>query len=176
LPPAAIPVVRRGPERKVHSAAEESPELLRKVQVELDPARLIATLRAGVRSGNLRRNAYRALVYVRPDFCWFIFPDAFAEAARDQGIPYTMKLGSRFLESLARIPQVVPRNKSKVCLHARAHPDAAQPKAFVRVQTMGFLSKEDLGRLGTWPYEIVPCEEEAMRRIAPRADERGGAP
>ena len=156
-----------GPEAAAHPPgpvtppADPDPDALpRKVEIELDPARLLQTLRQAIRSGRLPRNAYRAKVYLREDFAWFVFPDAFKTLAEeDWRVSYSFKLGSRILESLSQLPQVVPQSRRKVLLHARAHPDAAEPKAFVRIATKGFLTRDDLAGLGLWDHEVTPAED-----------------
>lgn len=140
----------------------------RRTLLELDPARLIRTMREALRSGRLRRNSYRAGVYIREDYTWFVFPDAFrAIAEEDWRVPYEKALGKRILDSLAEHPQVDKKSKRKVCFHAKLHSAAGGPKCVVRILTKGFLTREDLACLGTYHEPITIVDGDAGSRQHP---------
>jgi hypothetical protein len=128
-------------------------ETERHLQVQLDPARFMDTLRRMVVSRRLSRNNYYTEVYIRPDYVWFMLPRALRRVALINRLPYDTGVLRRMLASLKASPQVAPGSERRVPVFMKFRPDATTMEA-VRVKTQGFLSETDLACLGVYGYDL----------------------
>ncbi len=122
----------------------------------LDPAVLLETLRIMITSRKFSRNSEIAEVFIRPDYVWFVFPEAFKRLARFGRVPYDSSFPRRILRALAHTPGVVPDLGGRVFVSILpwSHVDAVRA---ARIRTQGFLPESEVMKLGISSYEVIAC-------------------
>jgi hypothetical protein len=128
-------------------------ERSRKLEVELHPVRFLDRIRRMILSGRLPRNGREGEVFLGPDVVWLVTPFAFRRIARINHLPYDREVVDRMFSSLRDHPQVVPRSRREVPFVIDPVPGAPAVHA-VKIRREGFLSREELDRLGVHPVEI----------------------
>jgi len=130
------------------------PERDRRIDVELQPARLVESIQSWVRSGNFARNSSRGELIVRQDHLWLRYPDAFISLLHGNGISWSTKVAERLLSVLLKLPLVEPENPRSALVYAFLEPRDERPTTFVRLRSRGLLPENELAGLGFWPYEV----------------------
>ncbi len=142
------------------------------VERELEPERLLSSLKRFITVGSISRNLEIGEFFVRPDFTWFLHPALCKLLAQRIGLRYGYELGKRMLDSLAKNPEVVPAVGNRLILRIRTAPDDPNPKSAFRVKTDRLFTQDRLLELGLWPHEI---EIVGPTSSVPRQAERGMA-
>jgi hypothetical protein len=137
-------------------------ERSRKLEVELHPVRFLDRIRRMILSGRLPRNGREGEVFLGHDVVWLVTPFAFRRIARINHLPYDREVVDRMFSSLGDHPQVVPWSRREVPFVIHPVPGAPAVHA-VKIRREGFLSREELDRLGVHPVEI---RERAPSRLA----------
>ena len=130
----------------------------RRIEVELDPVRLLDTLRRAVLRRLLGRNGTYMDVFIRPDYTWFMFPKALTRIATLNRLFPTRQVLSRMIQSIGECPLAAPGANGDLILSVRVLPETLVRHA-VRLRTKGFLPASDLERLGFWAKAIEVCSE-----------------
>jgi hypothetical protein len=142
----------RGP--KQYALKPKVPERDRRIEAELQPGKLIESLRSWIRSGNVNRNSPRGEVFVRQDYLWLRYPDALTSLIEGKSINWSTPLGERLLAVLLKCREVDAENPKSALVYAFPDPRDKKPTAFVRLRAKDFLPEEELAGLGFWPYEM----------------------
>jgi hypothetical protein len=153
-PSAAKP--SRPPEGKLFTSVQKFSEHEHRIQVELDPARLIQTIQGWVRAGgvSVSRNRPSAQIFVTSKYLWLRYPQAFENLLRGVGINWSDRVGKLLQGALKDLPQVDGFGPNSVLVPALPTPQAPKVAYFIRIRAIGFLPEAELALLGQWPYEM----------------------
>jgi len=111
------------PVRATPRPQEEAYEM--RVEAELQPDRLLASLSEALWSGVFHRPGMPGPICIRPDFIWITVPDTFKILLPRMGIRFTEDLENRILRSIAQMPDVARGEDGRSLLRIKIHPDAA---------------------------------------------------
>lgn len=159
-PESSMNVGAGGPRKTRGDPTEQE----RRLQVELDPVRLLDTLRRAVLRRLLGRNRTYMEVFIRQDYVWFMLPKALIRIATLNRLFPTQEVLARMIRSIGECPLAAPGEDGNLILNVRILPEALVQQA-VRLRTRGFLPESDLERLGFWTKVIEVCAE--SRRADP---------
>ncbi len=129
-------------------------EQSRRVEVELDPAQFLDSVRRYLLRRLLSRNDWYSDVYIRPDFVWLALPHTFERLARLLRLSRTVPVCRAMIAALRSTPFVIPESEERVPFHVRVRPDAEDTWA-VKLRRTGFLSDTELAKLGVHPHEVT---------------------
>ncbi len=130
-----------------------------RLQAELDPPRFMDTLRRMLLARRLSRNNLCTETYIRPDFVWLIVPRALYRVARFNRLPWDTDTERAMLRSLRGSSLVVPVTARRLKVFVRPRPGGASYQA-IRILTQGFLSPDELKRIGVFGYELQALEHQ----------------
>jgi hypothetical protein len=125
-----------------------------RVDAELEPARLLATLTDALRAGVFHRPGGWSPIYIRPDFTWVLVPEAFRILLPRLGIVCSEDLENRILTSISRMAGLSPGEDGKVLLRIKVHPESRQAAWAFALDTRRILPPETISSLGIWPHPI----------------------
>jgi len=128
-------------------------EMALRLKTELDPTRFVDTIRRMILSRRLSRNNLCTEIYVRPDFVWLIVPRALRRVAIINQLPWEVSTERGMVESLRASPLVIPESTGRLKVFVRPMPGGASYEA-IRIMTRGFLSADDVKRIGVYGYEL----------------------
>lgn len=143
--------------QKVEGTAAPSrglPERDRRIEIELQPSRLVESIQSWVRSGNFGRNSSRGELIVRPDHLWLRYPDAFINLLHGNGISWSNKVSERLISVLLKLPLVEPENPRSPIVYVYLEPRDEKSTTFVRFRSRDLLPEKELAGLGFWPYDM----------------------
>lgn len=128
-------------------------EIALRLRAELVPARFVDTLRRMILSRRLSRNNLCTEIYVRPDFVWLIVPRALRRVALINQLPWEVSTERGMVEALRASSLVVPESPRRLKVFVRPMPGGPSYEA-IRIETRGFLSDDEVKRIGVYGYEI----------------------
>ena len=128
-----------------------------RVDAELRPARLLATLTDALRSGVFHRRGSWSPVYIRPDFTWVLVPGTFKVLLPRMAIPFTGDLENRVLQSLQEMPELARGEDGRAIHRIKVHPESQDSVWAIALDTRRLLTVEQIAALGVWecPIRVV---------------------
>jgi hypothetical protein len=141
-----------------------------RVDAELEPARLLATLQDALASGVLHRPGAWSPVYIRPDFTWVVVPETFKILFPRMGIRFTEELENRLLRSIEQIPNFVRSEAGRALFRIKVHPESLESVWALALDTARILSPEQLSALGPWDFPIRVVESPTPGEYAVHGD------
>jgi hypothetical protein len=127
---------------------------LLRVEGELEPERLLATLTDALRVGVFHRPGAWSPICIRPDFTWVLVPEAFKILLPRLGIVFSEDLENRILKSISRMTGLAPGEDGKVLLRVKVHPESPQAVWAFAIETGRILPAEMISSLECWPHPI----------------------
>jgi hypothetical protein len=135
-------------------------ETERRLCAELEPARLLDTIRRMIVMRRFSRNNLYTDVYIRPDFVWLVLPRALRRLALINHLPFDSEVLKRMLASLGSSPLVEPAGPGGVLVYMKPRIDSSTFEA-VRIRTSVFLTTADQDRLGFHTTDISVLDGQA---------------
>jgi hypothetical protein len=148
-----------------HRPRGDEGELARRLEHELDPARLLETLRRMILAKLFSVNGLYTDVYLREDYVWLVVPRALRRFARHVRIPFDHRVEGRILEALGACPNVEPLEGGKVRARVEVRPEGGVVLA-VRIRRAGFLSDSDARKIGYWPHAVTAAPARSEPGVA----------